>query len=481
MARAPQPTQAINASSLSIRQLFGLGRFEPARAQREYQWGRAQWEDLLSDFISALRISGRDPEPASPNDTDPTGAKAESIDSSGAAEPIEPLSPPQELPRTPRMSEYYLGHVLLLPRQTAGQFLIYDGQQRLTTLTILLSALRDVTPRGGDWLGIQEALRTPSGDPRLTVATNGRALGRIGGVLDGTRPPNNTSAFEPADHRMFGAAHFLRSALETWAPARVKALADFLLDDVFVTVTQMRERRVAEYAYITINTRGKALENKDIIKGHFTQLASQRSLTAANEMAQLWDKLEESAAGRLETIIKIAFMLDYRQSPAFNFGAQLMDYFEDPSRLDEVFEWVGQRLPAIVHYHKTLVLELQRQTVLKAPAVHLRRMSFLPWAQWQAVAFKLAERDKKAPKRFEKSMQALEQWSFCANLLGMDERTISDKTLRALNQIHDGLDPFSNGGALRLSVEHQRRVPTQLQDGQITDLNRPENLGGYFI
>jgi hypothetical protein len=38
--------------------MFVMGRFEPALAQRAYQWQRPQWRDLLSDLANALEYSG---------------------------------------------------------------------------------------------------------------------------------------------------------------------------------------------------------------------------------------------------------------------------------------------------------------------------------------------------------------------------------------------------------------------------------------
>jgi len=133
----------------------------------------------------------------------------------------------------------------------------------------------------GDWLSIQQVLRTPR--RRTSRADSGdarRRAARIVSLLNGTRPPSNTSAFSPADRLMYEGAGFLLDRVSRWSEQKRRAFADFMLDGVFATVTQMRERRVAEYAYITINTRGRALENKDIIKGHFNQLASRVSLTA---------------------------------------------------------------------------------------------------------------------------------------------------------------------------------------------------------
>lgn len=473
MARAAVQQQTVTgpeAATLSIRKLFLLGRFEPALAQREYQWELPQWDDLLTDLESAFRFAGLQPKEVEVKEE----REVLNLKPTKTKEPVEKGRKGKMLPTPPAVSHYYLGHILLLPRQSAGQFLIYDGQQRLTTLTLLLCALRDAAGGDGDWLSIQEVLRTPppANDPRLTVTTRGGALARIVSQLNGSKPPANTSAFAPVDRRLYDAAGFLLGRVSQWTPEKRRAFADFMLDSVFATVTQMRDRRVAEYAYITINTRGRALENKDIIKGHFNQLAARHSLTAANDMSRQWADLERKAGRRLDDILRLAFLLDYRRPPSFDFGAQLMDYFADETRFDDVKTWVGERLPALIDQYETLVIAPSRAQVLAPPQTHLRRMTFLPWGYWQALALKFVERDVKAPTRFARSLAALEKWCFCINLVDVDEAKIVDIVINALDQIDDGEDPFGGEGELRMSRSWKDRARARLADGQITDPRR---------
>jgi len=193
-------------------------------------------------------------------------------------------------------------------------------------------------------------------------------------------------------------------------------------------------------------------------------------------MSRLWDALEQSAGRKLEEILRTAFLMEYREAPAFNFGAQLMEYFDDPQRLDEVFEWVGKRLPQIAGYHTQLILDLNKKSVLEKPYANIRRMNFLPWKQWQAVLFRIGERHARAPARRKGLILALDRWCFSANLLGFDDRTICDKVIRALAQIDKNVDPFGANGALHLSKEHKTRIPSRLHDGQVLD---PERRGAH--
>ena len=460
------------ASAHSIRSLFLMGQFEPARTQRDYQWEEPQWKALLSDLVSVLKRNG----PATEQDqadheADPEDdVRADEDDS--IEEGAQPPRPIFTLNAPPPMPSFYLGHILLMRRQAEDRFFIYDGQQRLTTLTLLLCALRDAS-QDNAWLEIQEVLRTPQPQmaARVKIQTPGRALARIGDALNGcTTRAHNTASL--ADRRMHEAARFFLEEVRTWPSTMRIDFATFLLDRTFLTVTQMRDRHMAEFAYITINTRGKPLENKDIIKGHFVQLASQSSLTAANEMSDAWGRLERMAGHRLDGILRVAFLLDFRQPPSSDFSARLMDHFNQPEHLEGVKTWVAERLPALIQNHKQLVLQRQRETILPAPASHLRRMTFLPWTHWQAIVLRLAERDANAPQRFKRSIAVLEQWCFSTNLLNFSEDEIAHQVIRALDAIDRQPQPTHNNSRLQLSADRRAQERRRLRDGQITDFKR---------
>jgi hypothetical protein len=260
-----------------------------------------QWQDLVQDLFNALEYSGQaipDPtdDPIEDRDGDEAGANT------GEADATDDLPKPKRSLAPPRLENYYLGHLVLLQRNEPSRYLIYDGQQRLTTLTLLLCAMRDLAGGDGAWLEVQSALRTQDHQARLSVPGAGNALGQIVDSLNGTRRPGN-ARLSPAAHRMYDAAEYFIEKLGKWSAEQRRVLVNFLMNKVFVTVTILKDRRVAEYAYITVNTRGKTLKSTDILKGHFTQLASLRSLEAAAQMSAKWERLERDARGRLDDIV----------------------------------------------------------------------------------------------------------------------------------------------------------------------------------
>lgn len=469
MAKDDTQPPAISAASLTIRQLFALGQFEPARAQRDYQWDEAQWGALLNDLTAAFTNAGLDPDAGKGIEADPN----DNATSTSTGEPVQKAPPSKKLGARRPLSCYYLGHMLLQPRQ--GGYWIFDGQQRLTTLTLMLCALRDTEGGMQVWDTIARTIWTPPPDnkPRLINTTSGGALAHIlrtGGI----KARNPSSNFEAADRLMYKAARFFLANSQDWSPARWRAFTEFLLDKVYVTVTQTADRRLLEFAYVTINTRGKPLETKDIIKGHFSHLASRHGLTASNRMNEKWDQLERKAGTNLEQILRSAFLLDFRQKPAFDFAPQLMDHFEEAGTFPEAEEWVGVRLPVIADLHNRLVRGVLGHEVLRQPEADLRRLGFLPWKHWHAIAFAFAQRDAKAPLRFTKSIAGLARWAFIINLVDVDDDWILNIAVEAVAQIQEGRDPFErrDHGALCVSAKWRKRAIARLQDGQIADKYR---------
>src|SRR5437867_3357636 len=94
----------IEAHERKIGEIFSDAyAFEIPPYQRPYAWGEDETRELLDDLIEAM-------------------------DNKGVSGGV-----------------YFLGSIVLIKLPSDAQSKVVDGQQRLTTLTILLSVLRDLT------------------------------------------------------------------------------------------------------------------------------------------------------------------------------------------------------------------------------------------------------------------------------------------------------------------------------------------------
>lgn len=116
--------KTLEAHDKRIRDIFeGKYRFEIPDYQRPYAWTTEQAGELFDDLVSAMR------------------------DAKSAASP----------------SQYFMGSIVLIKNDLDPKSLVVDGQQRLTTLTILFAALREMMP---DSKGITKFIYN-EGDPDL--------------------------------------------------------------------------------------------------------------------------------------------------------------------------------------------------------------------------------------------------------------------------------------------------------------------------
>lgn len=252
----------------TYRKLIGNGlTYRIPRFQRDYSWTEVEWEDLWADILNTIQEGG---EPA-----------------------------------------HYMGY-LVLQSQDERSFDVIDGQQRLTTLAlIVLAALKNLKklveeknhPENNQQR-MEQIRQTYIGylDPVTLVSRSKLALNR-----------NNDNYFQtylvPLGHlpqRGFRASeHSLRKAFE-WFEKRVReyakkasgdegvalaSLVETMSDRLFFTVINVTDELNAYKVFETLNARGVRLSSTDLLKNYLFSVLH-RDNEHANEMKALEDRWE---------------------------------------------------------------------------------------------------------------------------------------------------------------------------------------------
>ena len=252
----------------TYRKLIGNGlTYQIPRFQRDYSWTSEEWEDLWSDILGTIQEDG---EPA-----------------------------------------HYMGY-LVLQSQDEKCFDVIDGQQRLTTLSLIaLAVLKNLTRL------IEEGKNPDQNKQRMEQIRN-TYIGYLDPVTLVTRSKltlnrNNDSYFQtylvPLGHlpvRGFHASeHSLRKAFE-WFDRRVRdyakkrggdegvalaSLVETMSDRLFFTVINVTDELNAYKVFETLNARGVRLSSTDLLKNYlFSVLHKQNE--HPNEMQALEDRWE---------------------------------------------------------------------------------------------------------------------------------------------------------------------------------------------
>nr|HNH52448.1 DUF262 domain-containing protein [Nitrosomonas sp.] len=252
----------------TYRKLIGNGlAYQIPRFQRDYSWTDEEWEDLWSDILGTIQEGG---EPA-----------------------------------------HYMGY-LVLQSQDEKNFDVIDGQQRLTTLSlIVLAVLKNLNRLIGEG-------KNPDQNKQRLEQIRNTYIGYLDPVTLVTRSKltlnrNNDSYFQtylvPLGHlpvRGFRASeHSLRKAFE-WFEKRIwdyakkhggdegvalASLVETMSDHLFFTVISVTDELNAYKVFETLNARGVRLSSTDLLKNYlFSVLHKQNE--HPNEMKALEDRWE---------------------------------------------------------------------------------------------------------------------------------------------------------------------------------------------
>lgn len=258
-----------NTSNETFRQLIGNGLlYRVPPFQRDYSWSDTEWDELWQD-IEAL--FGSDPEPA-----------------------------------------HYMGY-LVLQSTDNKRFDIIDGQQRLTTISIMilagLSVLKDLIEKDLDaernqqrlnqlkasYIGYTDSV-TLIEQPKLQLNRHNDKYYR-----------NHLIALDKLPQRgLHASEHKIRKAFN-WFKIKIKArvgmqadsgeefakFLDILVDKMFFTVIIVNDELNAFKVFETLNARGVRLSSTDLLKNYLFSLASVDDLhhTQIKDLEERWERI----------------------------------------------------------------------------------------------------------------------------------------------------------------------------------------------
>ena len=213
---------------------------------------------------------------------------------------------------------HFLGAIVIeLVSAEPGRVKVYsviDGQQRITTLQLVLAALRDVAEEltDGRAAELDELLRNKGrhavGDLKFKVCPSGHDRPAFQATVTGD------GAFVAEAEGITGAYSFFRSRIAHWlndsgaadVEARLDALQDTLDGLIQVVAIQLDGTSDAQVVFETLNSRGADLTSLDLVKNSLLQQARREGADPGLLHKQRWEPafgdtdywLEEVRQGR---------------------------------------------------------------------------------------------------------------------------------------------------------------------------------------
>jgi len=200
---------------------------------------------------------------------------------------------------------YFLGSVVLVKRKDASDAEVIDGQQRLTTLTILLAVLRDLTSDDGLRVDLERMIVEPGNKirklepkPRLALRDKDaaffrdhvQAMGTIASLL--LMKPDGLKT--DAQKAIRANARALHVQLLGWSEEQRLDLVGMLSEHTFLVVVSTPDRTSAHRIFSVMNARGLDLSPADIFK---SIIIGELPAGTTSTYATKWEDAEE-ALGR---------------------------------------------------------------------------------------------------------------------------------------------------------------------------------------
>ena len=407
--------KTLEAHDKLIREIFeGSYQFEIPDYQRPYAWTTEQAEELFSDLMSAMQ------------DTRTNGAT----------------------------SQYFLGSIVLIKNDRDPKAIVVDGQQRLTTLTMLFGALRAAWEAASYPQGVKSV--TPflyeEGDEMLGKATGYRFTAREedtvffrqyiqepGGI---EKLVLNTDKLEDSRLRYRENATLLLTSAKALSPDDRNALWKFLANDCSLVVISTPDLEAAYRIFSVLNNRGLDLAPIDIIKaevlGSIRRIGGEDKARAySKKWSEIESQLGRDAFGDLFGHIRTVYA---KQKQRATLVKEFQDHVTEYKKPIDLVDKVVKPYAEVWDFIRDADFEAtEHAETINEYLSWLNRVDFKDWVPPALVYFK---RFRQQPKLLAAFFKALERLTYfmLVTKVGINERieTYADLTKEIEPEAFDG-------------------------------------------
>lgn len=240
-------------------ELCGNGKtYEVPPFQRDYSWDKEEWEDLWLDLLA--------------------------LDQEG---------------------DHYMGYLVLQETKEPKRFIIIDGQQRITTISLLILAAVKYIHDKGDKQRSEDLKKTylSSRDlvrqidiPKLKLNYNNEYI--YGGKLMQFDLPQNTVGLKPSEKRLVSAYnYFFKRFTDHFSDSTTQAVTEFITRKIdiklFFTSITVKDDLNAYKVFETLNAKGVKLSTADLLKNFLFSIIYTPNVGSISQEEKKWHRIND--------------------------------------------------------------------------------------------------------------------------------------------------------------------------------------------
>lgn len=440
-------THTLTAKEQSLAKIFSDEYvFTIPGYQRPYAWGTEQAQELLDDLLTAL--------PA-------------------ASEQLTDAAP------------YFLGSIVLIKSETSPEATVVDGQQRLTTLTLLLAAIRaavqDVSVQTGITKRIYEhgdVVSATQARYRLSLRERDRDFFRkYVQHEDGLQTLTQLDTRLPdAQARLRANAQVFADELTTLDQGELVRLVQFIITRCYLVTVATPDLDSAYRIFGVLNSRGLDLSATDILKA---EIIGGITPALRDDYTKKWED-EEEDLGRDEfgDLFSHVRMVYRKAKPKSTLLREFKEHVE-PARQPQVF--VDEiLLPMARAFVELRDADYASHKHAEQVNDHLRWLNRLEFKDWVPPALAFFVRHRHQPDAVLGFFHDLERlaYSMLTRRSGVNERI--ERFSALTGAVEAGQNLTGKASPLQLTPQEQHQTYAAL-NGPLYDTHSPRALAVLLL
>lgn len=399
--------------------------------QRPYAWTTEQAQELLDDLLTFMQAAGG---------------------------PVETMPP------------YFLGSIVLIKGEGSPQADVVDGQQRLTTLTILLASIRAsvsessaseltrlIYDKGSSILGTKDhfrlTLRERDSEFFQTYIQKEGGFNQLL-TLNGDLPDSQRNIRDNA--------LLYRTSIERLPEADRIRLARFVVTRCYLVVVATPDLDSAYRIFSVLNSRGLDLSATDILKSEILGGIPEVEREAYTEK---WENAEDDL-GRdtFAELFSHIRMIYRRLKPK---GTLIKEFRDHVTEAKQPAQFIDQvLLPMAQAYEELLDCNYESKTQAEVVNEYLKWLNRLEFNDWVPPALAFTTRHRKDPLAMAAFFRDLERLGYALLIMKSGINNRIERFSQLTGAIIRGDSLQDSESPLQLSPTEQFRVYEQL-DGMV--------------
>ena len=385
--------KSLEAHDKLIQEIFsGNYQFDIPHYQRPYAWTTEQTGELFDDLLAAM------------SDSSDTNAD----------------------------SQYFLGSIVLIKEDRNSKSFVVDGQQRLTTITMLFAVLREAMPdvAGGitELIYKEDKLFHSEKKYRLTARAEDANFFREyvqepGGIAQLVA---NTEKLQDSRLRYRENIILLRKKIGELSSADLKRLLKFLVMNCSLVVISTPNLEAAYRIFSVLNNRGLELAPIDIIKAEILEMTRKQSGEGESQAyAKKWSEIESelgrNAFGELLGHIRSIYAKKKQKSTLIKEFQEYVTEYRENHPIDLIERVITPYAEVWSFVRNADFAAVEHAEIINEYLSWLNRVGFKDWVPPALVYFK---RFRQQPKQLATFFRLLERLTFflLVTKAGINER-----------------------------------------------------------